>query len=656
MQRRALVLLALLAVTASFAAWFHLGERAGQQAMPFEVMPPVPARAAAPAHPRIDDQAGILAPFGPRLGRMADDFAKDLGIDFHVVTMEQAGTIESQSERVFRERKIGDGAPTGGLLVLLNARTQQARIEVGYSLEGGLTDLHVGRIARDQLAPYVSYAAAGMAVMDVLHHMRDQVYLSAAVGNIQLGEEFRRAPAYAEIQRYLSGGAGAKARLSSQPMDADLKRVVPPERRARYAPSADVKESVTAFLRATADSAGDPTLPLFTEGSRLMRAEYPFAPFEEFKRMEAIDASQPLEYRVKGEFAVATSSRPAGGFIPVLLRRVDGLWRIDLVETWKNLFFDADGNYFLRNSNTPYAFGLREFGEGEWHDIGPFALGGRSITEMLAELNAKDDLLATLTRAELRFRNAFLSLAALEDYEKATRASPKDPLAHEMLAARAMYLGFPELAIPAFHVAGVGFEMELAQAWHEAGDVRQANYWVDKALEADPYSLHPLRWKAFLAERNGTPEQEQQARARLDAVMSDPEWPSNPVILYFEPEEPDLNTDSTVEDNGVTVYDHSRFKVTMTNTSRRPVVIESVKLTSRGGSGGASGLGDVKGYWRYPSGDNTLKPRESIAFDKLWGFTVDTRHEYVRYTFRTCWHGVGDSVSQCRVQSVNVLP
>jgi tetratricopeptide (TPR) repeat protein len=655
-KRRTILLFALLVVTGSIAAWLRYGARTEQQSVRTPVSLPASSPAVAPAHPRVDDRAGILAPFGPRLGRMADDFARDLGVDVHVVTLKETGAIESQSERVFRERGIGDGAPTGGLLILLNSHTQQARIEVGYSLEAGLTDLHAGRIARDQLAPYVSYTAAGMAVMDVLHYLRDQVYLSAAVGNIQLGQEFRRQPAFADIERYLSGGAGAKTHLSATPMDADLKRVVPASRRARYAPSAEAKESVAAFLRVMSDLAGDPTLTLFTEGSRLMRAQYPFARFEELKRLESIDASQPLEYRVKGDYAVATSLRPASGFVPILLRREDGLWRIDLVETWKNLFFDADGNYFLRNSNTPYSFGLREFGEGEWHGIGEVPLGGRSIAEVLAELDARDDLLSTLWRAEIRFRNAFLSLAALADYEKAIRAVPQDPLAHELLATRAMYLGFPELAIPAFQVAGPGFEIKLAEAWHEAGDPEESNRWVDRALEADPYSLRPLRWKAFLAERYGTAEEGEVARSRVAAVTTNPEWPTNPVLLRFEPPEPRLNVDSGVESDSVTVYDHSRFGVTMTNTSRRPVVIDSVRLTSRGGSGAASGLGDIKDYWRYPSGGYTLEPRESIYFDKLWGFTVDTAHEYVRYVFRTCWHGVGESVRQCRVQSVDVFP
>jgi len=45
-----------------------------------------------------------------------------------------------------------------------------------------------------------------------------------------------------------------------------------------------------------------------------------------------------------------------------------------------------------------------------------------------------------------------------------------------------------------------------------------------------------------------------------------------------------------------------------------------------------------------------------VSFDKLWGFTVDTGHEHVRYVFETCWHGVGETVRQCRTQWVDVLP
>ena len=653
MNRRTLLLLALLAVVAAAGAWYwQQRETLGPSVRPASAAVRISAQ---PGNARISDAAGILAPFGPRLGRMSDDFDSDLGIDVHIVTIAEPGSIDTQSERIFRERGIGTRAATGGLLVLLNATTRQARIEVGYTLEGGLTDLHMGRIARDQLAPYVSYASAGMAAMDVLHYLRDQAYLAAALGNITLGEAYRARPAYGDYERFVSGGAGAKTALADIPMDADLKRAVPPERRARYAPSADVEQSVAAFLRATADLAGDPALPLFTEGSRRMRAQYPLARFEELKRLERIDASLPLEYRIEGDYAVATSARPATGFVPILLHREDSLWRIDLVETWKNLFFDADGNYFLRNGNTPYRFGLEQFGKGRWHDIGQVALGGGSIAGSLEDLEGAADVLSALRRAEIHFRNAFVFPPALADYENAVRMAPQDPYVLQTFAERALYLGFPELAIPALLNAGPGFELTLAEACNDLGDPEVANTWVTRALQEDPYDLHALNWREYLATEHGTAPEQQLAEAEVTLVRANPGRLANPVWLTFEPERPRFHPEATIQSGGVTVHDHSQFRVTMTNTSRRAVVIESDRLSSHG-TARASGLGDVKDYWDYPSGEHRLAAGESVSFDKLWGFTVDTGHEHVRYTFRTCWHGVGETVRQCRTQWVDVLP
>lgn len=40
----------------------------------------------------------------------------------------------------------------------------------------------------------------------------------------------------------------------------------------------------------------------------------------------------------------------------------------------------------------------------------------------------------------------------------------------------------------------------------------------------------------------------------------------------------------------------------------------------------------------------------------LEGFTARTGHEHVRYVFRTCWHGEGTTVRQCRTQCVDTMP
>ena len=662
MSRRTVALLVLLLLVAGVTIKLRtdMGKSAPEAAL--DVIAQVrktedrPRTIAQPQHPRVDDEASILAPFGTKLGRMADSFYDDLGIDIHIVTRTDAEpSIESQADQVFQQRNIGAGAPTGGLLVILNPKLASARIEVGYSLEAALTDLHMGRIARDQLAPYTSYGIAGMAVMDVLHYLRDHVYLSAALGNLTLEENFRRKPAYLEYERFTSGGAGAKTALSAVPADADLKRTVPNSTRARYAPSANVEESVAAFLRATDDLAGDPTLELFTEGSRLMRTYYPLARFEELQRFERIEASMPLEFLQRGDYAVATSRRPAKGFVPVLLHREQGLWRIDLVETWKNLFFDSTGNYLLRNSNTPYAFGLTQFGSGRYYDIAARPLGKSSIAEALAALDGKQDAVSALRRAEIWLRNCFVFPQALSAYEAARRAAPNDPLVLQTLGDRALYLGFPELTIPALEKIGRGVELSLAEAYNDLGDPQSARRWVSRALEENPFDLHALRWQKFLAERNRSTDEARRSDETIAMLSADPERSANPVVLFFDPPVPKFEPDTTIDVNGTEVFDHSDFGVTMRNTSNRPVEIESVMLTSMG-TAAASGLGNIMSYWRFPAGKNRLLAGESVAFNKVWGFTVNTGHQHVRYVFRTCWHGVGTTVHQCRTQWVDTMP
>jgi hypothetical protein len=658
MHSRTVLLLALLAIVAGGGWLFHQKQQTSSAPTPAPPAEPVASHASAPEQPRharIADDAAILAPFVPRLGRMADAFYQDLGIDVRVATITEASSsIEEQATAMFERQQIGREAAVGGLLILLNPRLHSARIEVGYTLEGALTDLHMSKIAHDQLAPYASYGVAGMAVMDVLHYLRDHVYLSAALGRLTLPEDLRNTRAYLDYEQYVSGGAGARTALANSPMDLDFKKPVPPDRRARYAPAREVQDSVEAFLRASADLAGDPALELFTEGSRLMRAYYPMAPFEEARRLETRQASEPLQYIVQDDYAVATSKRPARGFVPILLHREDGLWRIDLVETWKNLFFDADGNYFLRNSNTPYAFALKQFGSGQFYSLGALPLRDVSLSRWLDALD-RNDVVASLWRAELWMRNGFVAPQALLDYERALRLAPHDPWVLENFGERARYLGFPELAIPALAAIGRGVEMSLADAYNEAGDPQTAGRWVEQALAENPYDLHALRWQRFLAEHAGKQDEVQRLDTTLAKLMQDPQRPYQPVMLFFQPEVPRFDPDTPIDVDGTTVFDHSKFGVTIQNTSNRPVVIDSVQLTSTGNAP-ASGLGDIKNYWHYLRSGSPLGAGQYLYFDKQWGFTKDTGHHHVRYVFHTCWHGVGTDVRQCRTQWVDTMP
>ncbi|HEY6123229.1 MAG TPA: TPM domain-containing protein [Steroidobacteraceae bacterium] len=664
MRKRPAVLFALLVLTIGAATGYHVISRQREADAIQRTTPSRPAaKPATPTqvretHPRIDDSADILAPFVPRLGRMADAFNTDLGVDVRVVTSTDGSTpIETQAVQTFSQREIGREAPAGGLLVILDPKLKSARIEVGYALEGVMTDLQMGRLARDQLAPYVAYGVAGMAVMDVMQHLRERALLAAAQGEIDIPDAARELPEYLRYKQYLSGGAGAATALAKLPADADLKKPIPAGQRARYAPAETPEGSVAALLRAMADFAGDPTLELYTEGSQLQRANYPLAPFEELQRLERVQRSKPLHYWIQGDRAVASSKKPVRGFVPILLHRQGGLWRVDLVETWKNLFFDPDGNYFLRNSNTPYAAGLREFGLGGYYDLAALRLRAPSIAAEISQLEQRTDVLSTLRRGELWLRNGFVFPRAWLAYEEARRKAPKDPLVLETIGSRAQYLGFPEIAIPALEQIGRGLELTIAAAYDEMGDPEGAQRWVERALAENPFDLYALRWREHLAKRHGTDAELQEARRELSAALDDRFRARDPVVLSFHPDEPGFETRSTINVGGTTVYDHSHFGVTLRNTSGREVEIESVQLGSQG-TASTSGLGDVRNYWTFPRGRNRLGAGEAVYFDKQWGFVVDTAHEHVRYIFRLCWHAVTDPdpVRQCRTQWVDALP
>lgn len=654
--RTALLLVVLFAATGGFA-WNAIRVGAPEPRVaadagePSEKAPSEPAttpaavsRDAFPKH--VADGAHTLRFWAPKLARDANGWMRDLGIDFHIVTLAADAPIEELAPEVFEVRRVGVGAPTGGVLLLLNPARREARIELSYELESVFPDALIGRMASDQLAPYASYSAVGMAVMDVLHLLKDFAYLRAVHGALDLGAEYRESEEYAKHARFLSGGGGAQVEMPDVPLDADLKARVEDTRRGRYAPSEDPRESLAAFLRATGELAGDPTLDLFTPGSQEMRARYPLAPYEEFERLQRIRASQPLRLATKGDRAVFTSESPAPGFVPVLMHRSDGLWRVDLTETWKNLFFGSDGEYFLRNSNHPYTFGLGAYGRGIPTDIAPWDLGESDLHTVIETLEGRDDALSSFLLAELLFRNCFAAVDALRYYEEAVLRAKKDTHFRKVLGDRASYLGLPELAIPHLFELGPEGYRDLSAAYYQANQVKQALHFAREAVERNPFDRAALAWLRLVLRSAGERAESDRVKARIDELDADPKRPSGPVALAFEPAQPVLVLDHTTEVGGTEVFDWSDFGVTLTNQSGRTVAIEKIHLRTHG-TGSPSGLGDIKNYWTYPSGADLLRAGESVRLQRIWGFTIDTQHEHLSYLFEVCWRGVDGGPRQC---------
>ena len=66
----------------------------------------------------------------------------------------EGDTIENYANLLFREWGIGSHETNNGALLLVSIVDRKMRIEVGYGLEGSLTDLQTYRIETDSIAPY----------------------------------------------------------------------------------------------------------------------------------------------------------------------------------------------------------------------------------------------------------------------------------------------------------------------------------------------------------------------------------------------------------------------------------------------------------------------------------------------------------------------
>lgn len=82
---------------------------------------------------------------------------KKPGAQIVVVTVKslEGQSIEEYATELFRKFGIGDSQKNNGVLLLCSTGDRLFRIEVGYGLEGTLTDGKTGRIQDQYIIPYL---------------------------------------------------------------------------------------------------------------------------------------------------------------------------------------------------------------------------------------------------------------------------------------------------------------------------------------------------------------------------------------------------------------------------------------------------------------------------------------------------------------------
>jgi uncharacterized protein len=114
------------------------------------------AREVPPLKGRVNDQAELLSPaMRSQLERRLEAYEQSTGHQFAVLTVRslEGDPLEDFSIRVVETWQLGRSKADDGLLLLIAADDRKMRIEVGYGLEGAITDLLSARIIRQVLTP-----------------------------------------------------------------------------------------------------------------------------------------------------------------------------------------------------------------------------------------------------------------------------------------------------------------------------------------------------------------------------------------------------------------------------------------------------------------------------------------------------------------------
>ncbi|WP_292291792.1 YgcG family protein, partial [Mesorhizobium sp.] len=105
---------------------------------------------------RVVDNAGLIdAATKAALTQKLADFETKGSDQIVVATIPSLGgeEIEPYANRLFRFWKLGQAKENNGVLLLVAKNDRKMRIEVGYGLEGTLTDLHTKLIIENDMVP-----------------------------------------------------------------------------------------------------------------------------------------------------------------------------------------------------------------------------------------------------------------------------------------------------------------------------------------------------------------------------------------------------------------------------------------------------------------------------------------------------------------------
>ena len=145
---------------------------------------------------RVNDRANVL---GPSTEQNIEQFLakheNETSNQIAVLTLSslKGESLEGYANRVFNTWQLGQRDKNNGILVLVAMKERAIRIEVGYGLEGALTDLLAGRIIRDEMAPQFKQGRPDQGIVNGLNAIAGVIageYTPSGSRSLSIGQWF----------------------------------------------------------------------------------------------------------------------------------------------------------------------------------------------------------------------------------------------------------------------------------------------------------------------------------------------------------------------------------------------------------------------------------------------------------------------------------
>ena len=200
-------------------------------------------------------------------------------------------------------------------------------------------------------------------------------------------EDFRR-PVDAE-NAFLSGGGGIVDDEYFYEKNAKFSFIknIPEEKIRQFDSNRDIDVVLARYFKLLQEGINYPFLGILTEGSQMMRLEYPESAYFYKSRWQDCQAALPYRIVYKGNLAALRFAKDQS--FPIFLRRTsDGFWKVDAARAWVCSWQD-----FAKNKSGPlyddhpWIFAFPEYNSDENHfSVPPLLPPSVSLKDEIARL------------------------------------------------------------------------------------------------------------------------------------------------------------------------------------------------------------------------------------------------------------------------------